>query len=453
MDKFNSIFKNIINYKNININNPVKMRNIKNGISLVDAIFYRLKYSQLGITKDVIVNNFNSKNKTVFSRQAFESKENNISPDVYENLLQQLISYYNDLIVPSVEPKIVAIDGTYSNDINHNELMSIGFFDIGNQIPVDLKCYGIEGKNKEIKYSIEYITNNLDKFRNTIIICDRLYFCYKFIDLLIENNIKFIIRTKGEGKNLDKDIIPNKYLKDYNLIMKIRPFIRIIKYTDTIEKLVYMNNKKGKNKKGKNKPVKIKIKNDCNLIVNLLDDKKYTKDVLLEMYRSRWDIEVYFKFIKNNFKFQHNKEKGITKQIKMYCCDLIMTYMEKIIEKYYYDQNKTLLKDHIKVNKTGIINGIYNDLLYDMINGTVSENHLNCFIKIHVKKTYNKENRSNPRISKTPFTKWYVKGYSDKASLVKIINAIRNGTIDELNNNLKSISKKIISINGKKIST
>ncbi len=46
--------------------------------------------------------------------------------------------------------------------------------------------------------------------------------------------------------------------------------------------------------------------------------------------------------------------------------------------------------------------------------------------------------------------KWYIKAYSNQSEIIKILNAINDGTIDKLNNNLKSKSKsKKIKILGK----
>ena len=52
----------------------------------------------------------------------------------------------------------------------------------------------------------------------------------------------------------------------------------------------------------------------------------------------------------------------------------------------------------------------------------------------------------NPRVSKTPFSKWYVKGYSASAAMIKIIQAIINKTTEELNKNLKTHAKNISKI-------
>lgn len=65
---------------------------------------------------------------------------------------------------------------------------------------------------------------------------------------------------------------------------------------------------------------------------------------------------------------------------------------------------------------------------------------------IHIIK--NETGRSFPRHSKTPFTKWYVKGYSVATQMKKIIDAIINKKINTLNKNLKVIANRIISIDG-----
>ena len=38
--------------------------------------------------------------------------------------------------------------------------------------------------------------------KNAILIGDRFYFTYKLLNYLNDNNLKFVIRVKGKGKNL-----------------------------------------------------------------------------------------------------------------------------------------------------------------------------------------------------------------------------------------------------------
>ena len=60
----------------------------------------------------------------------------------------------------------------------------------------------------------------------------------------------------------------------------------------------------------------------------------------------------------------------------------------------------------------------------------------------------NLKDRHFPRTSKKPFTKWYLKGYSDLTKYNKIIESIKIGTLSSLNKNLKVIAKNIVIQNG-----
>ena len=70
------------------------------------------------------------------------------------------------------------------------------------------------------------------------------------------------------------------------------------------------------------------------------------------------------------------------------------------------------------------------------------------FCKSYIVLNKIKKNRAFPRISRTPFSKWYVKYYNKMSSLAKIINAIKTNKLDKLNKNLKFKAKKIIAIDG-----
>jgi hypothetical protein len=87
--------------------------------------------------------------------------------------------------------------------------------------------------------------------------------------------------------------------------------------------------------------------------------------------------------------------------------------------------------------------------LIDTILGRLTKNKIDDFIKYDIKTSTNLKNRSFPRISLRPFTKWYIKNYSINSDYTKIIKAIINKEPKDLNKNLKikykniKISKKI----------
>ena len=444
-----NIFSEQCNYKNINKIGKTQLRDIKNGIQLRDAIYYEFRYTKLNKTKEDIVSSINYKNNTKFTRQAFESKINNIPVELYSNLFYNLCNLYNSNYNSGINCKLIGIDGSYNNDKSVNEHLNLGFFDITNGVPIDIKLYGKEDKNKELKYAKNYITQNIDKFRGNIIVCDRLYFSYDFIQFLITNDLKFIIRVKGQGVNLDPNSVPKKYLRQRELITNIKNNTRLIKYKNAIKKTIYNTNSKKKN----NVKTELEIINDCIIVTNIMDKTNYNDKTIMDLYRSRWDIEVFFKYIKHNFKFQHMPSNLDSKFNKMYFCELIITYLVKILEKDYIQRHNIQMKKEnkrITINQTQLTKGIYKKVIYKALDNTLNEEELDKFTKSYTKIIINKSNRSFPRTSKTPFSKWYIKGYYIHTKYVSVTDAIVNGEIDKLNKNLKLIANKILSINGKK---
>lgn len=71
-----NIFSNNCNYNVINKNHH-NMRNIPNGISVLNALIYRMQYTFLNPTKQSVASDLNLRNKVGFTRQAYDAKENN----------------------------------------------------------------------------------------------------------------------------------------------------------------------------------------------------------------------------------------------------------------------------------------------------------------------------------------------------------------------------------------
>jgi hypothetical protein len=447
---FNNLFNNATDYDYINKYSPVKLRHNREGIDLKYCYYYKFLYSKENTTKNGITSLINHNFNNSFRRQSFDDKEDNIPIKVYANLLDKTNEFVYSLVDNKNSSIALAIDGIYNNNSKMNEQLNMGYFDITNGIPIDIKFNGKKNKNNEIKMAKKYIIKHIDYFQNNIVVFDRAYYCFEFLKFLEENNIKYICRAKWDGLSLDPLIEPNKNNRKYETIIFLRDHAKIIKYENEIEKTIYSR----KSKKNKIKETKIKIKNDYVLVTNLLDNGSYTDENILNLYRSRWDIEVFFKHIKGNFKFQHIKEKSKKDFQKMYICELIIMNIVKIIELYYTKKHPIDKKFNdvtYKINYSNLINGIFDNLLWEIINGTLDKVKLDKFCDCYIIICQNKKNRSEPRESKTPFTKWYVKGYSNLTKYAKIIMAIQENKVNELNKNLKSIAHRIVSINNKKV--
>jgi hypothetical protein len=448
LENISDLFSNIINYNTVNSFSILRLRNSK--ISLSSSILFRFLYSKNETTHQNIVSKINDDNNTNFSRQAYIEKEKNIPVSFYEYLLNTISSFYNNYLntINDVSDyEYIAIDGVYNTCCDRKPMLNIGIFNVTNNVPIDITYEGNNNRNKEVKCFTQYIKDkiltNIDKFSNVIFVADRGYHSYEFLNFLIDNNLKFIIRVKGTGDNLNPRKKLLKNTPNYDLINRIRNHVRVIKSKKTFKQTVNSSSSKKENK-----DVSIKIKSDYVLITNLKDKLDFPNKLIIDKYKSRWDIEVFFKHIKYNFKFQNLNEKDINQHKKLYICEIIIMYIAKMIEKEYNRNNKELFEVssnimyYKSINKKNLIDGIYNKLLPKILNRNnrnITDLSLDTYIKIQT----NKYDRSFARKSKTPFTKWYIKGYSEMTKFSKIINAIEEGKINNLNKNLKVLASKI----------
>ena len=228
-------------------------------------------------------------------------------------------------------------------------------------------------------------------------------------------------KNKNKNKDKDKDKINNKN-------------VRFITYKT--DKCVV---KKDKNKVN----TTLKETLECNIITNL-SLNEYNDDVIKNIYLSRWDIEVFFKFIKYNFKFsrldEHNKKNTKDEYVKMYYSMLIIIYISMMIDKVnenYIEKIKAKSKLKLKtksknknnyktkINKSLLLDGIYL-ILKKIIDGNLVINDLLNVNKNFIKKVNIIIDVSNKRKSKTPYTKWNIQGYAEHYRVIKIIDKQMN---------------------------
>ena len=433
------------NYRNINKLTNTNLRNRK--INCIDLILSFVSYTSIGSTHQSITSSINMESSYDISRQALIKKQENFPIEFFE-LFSDIILDENNKI--NKNPKIIAIDGTYNNNYCGQVMSNIGLFDINNNMPIDLKFTGSK-RNNEVKEFTKYIKNNIDLFKDNIIVGDRAYYSFDFIDFLTKNNINYIIRVKKNGDTLN----PNKKLSAINSknqkIINIRKTSRIVNFEKLTNKKVRTIHKKY---------TKIVIKTDCTMITNL-SENKFSDEEISDLYNKRWDVELFFKLIKNNFKFQYINEKSDTKYKKLYAVVLILIHIAKLLEKEYMmnkkvddfitDKNGKKVKCTVKINLSNIIKGlIESNFIKLMLKGQLSMRKINIFMKSYIIIKKNKLDRTFSRKAKRPFSKWHLKGYSEINQYGRIIDALLTDTVDKLNKNLKLMAKRIVKIGRKK---
>jgi hypothetical protein len=507
--KLNNICENFENniflyYKKKNI----IIRNTK--VSYLNTFIYTFLYIQKNNTKLDAVNQLNTyykfeNKKDLFKRTTLFEKEKNIPTYLYSEIYKNLLNLYNEFFIDKDIKRLIAVDGTYNNTNVYNikgyleTSLNLRFFDINNDIPLDLTFNGIKNKNNELNVLLEYIKNNNEKFKNVILILDRAYCSYSFINYLNKNKINFVCRFRNNCKKFDKKI---KDLRVINFCVKHYETIN----NDNIDNIL-IDNKKFKS-------IDVEINDEYKLVSNL-SKETYDNKFIKDLYNKRWDIEVFFKNLKNNFNFENLRYTNNNDDFKNYEIHnvkiLICCLISKILEKSYLKvnniQKKTTVKKrnikknkvkttfeniknkrkkkneikkeiinvnlkditHIKkdnqnnesknediiikenktpeyiqkINKTQLFNCVFL-LIIPIFNGDLTTKDLiitfNKWISLQ-KSSLN--NNNNNRVCKTPFLKWYIKGYTNKSDKVKILHKLLN-IETKLNKNLKFSVKRYL---------
>ena len=87
--------------------------------------------------------------------------------------------------------------------------------------------------------------------------------------------------------------------------------------------------------------------------------------------------------------------------------------------------------------------------MQEIVNGKLTTETYSNVAKQYIKYYKIDKSINNKRTCKTPFKKWYVKGYTNKSDSTKIVNGILGFTENELNKNLmiKIKNSVIVKIN------
>ena len=405
-------FIDIVNNVNFIFNDEIKKNTkafiYKSKITTKDLLLYRFRYIEKGLTFARISAKINNnklllnKEAKIFNFKAISTKDNQIPSFIYKNIYNYLFNELDKVF--NFNNKIIVIDGTYSNtNIKHNgdveTSMSLIFYDPYNNLNLDINFTGGEKKNNEKIKLQEYIIANIDKFKNKTIIMDRAYHCYDFFKFLNDNNINFIIRMKDKDP-VNKNKIFESIKKDINIYKNICNNI----------KTVYDKDKK-------------QIKKEKQEIVKLATNIKNLKECkIFELYGKRWSVEESIKQLKENFKFQVLKEYKEDNYQKIFYCELIEMLLKCCLVKLYNIKNdKTESKTDnkkknnkiIKLNENLILGGIKDTLIENIIDGNFNFENLENLFETHFIEHQNEANRSIPRVSKIPFTKWYIKKYHE----------------------------------------
>lgn len=233
-------------------------------------------------------------------------------------------------------------------------------------------------------YDANIINELLDKNQlnyGDLIIMDRGYMKYNKLFLLEQNKlfyicraIKYNLKFKRLSSNKVEKITEKEMIKN-NLDRRII-FDQIIKFTTKQAKKDYPNNlrlikyksnlllKYNEQKTDK----KLNKEDKDGIMIFITNNFKIKAEDIIRLYKERWNIEIFFKWIKQNLKIKHfysNKENGVKIQIwTAIITYLLICILRKKLSLEAYSIHEILQILSINVFERTHINQLFKNLEY-----------------------------------------------------------------------------------------
>lgn len=283
-----------------------------------------------------------------------------IDPVYFEKLYEYCIERYSAFLTPQKEP-LIRFDSTII--ALSGKLLKVGYqikggnaahlkmlkFTIGlSTLPVSVHFFTEQmysGENESLKKAVLSFKSGKG---DVISVFDRGLTSRKAYDDFVERDIPFISRLGIKGKM--------QAITDNELSHPIQTSTLDI-YSDST---VYLFKAQGLKAKHPLRCIEALRKGTGEKIIFITNIKQLSATDITMLYKQRWDIEVFFKFIKQELNFSHlinRSENGI--KVMLYCtliaAILLIVYKEqnglkgyKIMkQKFVHDLEKSLMKDFV----------------------------------------------------------------------------------------------------------
>jgi hypothetical protein len=293
------------------------------------------------------------------SHSSISERLNVVNVDFFEKIFTYCVTAYKKS-AREVDKNIVLFDSTIVS--MSTKLIDIGYnlkggdaanyrllkFTIGYSDMPDCICfYKDQTYNSENKALLETILAN-QKTSAQINVFDRGITARDNYDKLTEKGIAFISRLNSGSKQEEyKANSITKTIKTHTL--KITKDSWVYLYSTTGRKSTY--------------PVRLieGVRKDSNEKIIFVTNIKETKSTeIADIYKSRWDIEVFFKFIKQHLNFTHllnRTENGIK----------VMMYVTMIVAILLTEYKKSRKLTGYKIPKRKFAQELENDILYNFV--------------------------------------------------------------------------------------
>ena len=102
-------------------------------------------------SKEISTEKTNELANVEYSRSSYYKQNNQIDLNFFQQLSIDISSICNKVLFKNDKHKytFVAVDGTYSNGNDYSPFLNMGYFDIFNNIPIEITFEGVEHRNKK----------------------------------------------------------------------------------------------------------------------------------------------------------------------------------------------------------------------------------------------------------------------------------------------------------------
>ncbi len=395
INRFSTFLRKTIRNSSQKMSKNGEHKRNKSRIAIYDDVAYRLLYSQREATQLTVRGKLNIYKNEDLCKQAYIKSENRCTPAFFTEVMQQIIKYRCGDINYKYEDMTIIIDGTWS--VSHKYTYNITEEMKGNYMArkfvvgyePDLHCpitISLGKDDDERTNFLDFIKGN-PQYYSSLFVFDGGYFSYEFLEELHKIGIKYVMRVRNNNKFIDRK--EYEYDKSLQFTYKDNKVIRcrLIKYyidkphRDTDDEAYY-----------------------C--VLTNLDSKRYPLKAIKDIYYKRWSVEEYIKLLKHNTKAESYTDYVDFNYHKTIVANAIICQIASIIEGIL---NKHLCYKYKALNKTLLFEGIYGNLLLDILADRVKMCTIKTFCNSFVDYYEVKNGRSYPRICQNKNRKWWGK--------------------------------------------
>lgn len=196
-----------------------------------------------------------------------------------------------------------------------------------------LPCYATisDGKRHDVKMAVETVFP-----KDSVLVIDRAYVDYQWLFNLDSSGVFFVTRLKS---NADIEIVESFLTNDKqdhilnDEDIRLTGFYSSQKYPDKLRIVKVYD-----------------AKNDQTLIL-LTNNLSWTADTISQLYKARWDVEVFFKHLKQLFRvrtFVGTSENAV--RIQMWCSMIAILLFKYLKSKAKYKWNLSNLVTFLRIN-------------------------------------------------------------------------------------------------------